>query len=312
MEVRMNYSQYGSRQTHKIFDEFTSKHLVKYETKENYLRELNFLMDFLQKDALAVSEEDAVKYYGHLKLRMASNTITYETLARKMKQLSSMYLFFASSSESSVPDSFIDPFANIYIKDPEYTYTMNSVKTHQEINDFFDYVRSVTVQGYIMCQTLYFGLLKPAELLALKRSNMTLTEDSGYLIITSSNSRKQRTLKIPVELGLLIQSMISKHDNEFLFINKKSKPLSKRSFQMQLKKYSDAFITDDSEGYTPSSIYHAGIFHALQAGMSKEALVEQLAITDTKFLDRYNLAIAPSDSIVSSCDFIKIVVEKEI
>ncbi len=301
----MYFSNYTSQKTKNGFLEFSSRNLKKKSTSESYLRELNFLMDFHEVDAENITKEHANQYLTDLYRKVKTKELSYDTVARKFKQLSSMFSFFYITASDKFKTYKLSPFSDIYIKEPMHIYNEDDILTYEEINSFFDFVHSQSKKDYILLQTMYFSLLKPSELLSLDTDDLLFKKDCLTIKYRGSKKYKKRDIRIPFKIGELLKDNCITSDFKAIFKNKTLGRLSLRSLQDKIKKYSDDY-SKTSKTITATLIYHTAIYHALLAGMSKELLVYQLGITDTKFLDRYLISDISDEEITSSCDYIKI------
>lgn len=306
----MTYSKYTTKQTHNLFEHYAINHLKKKETVNSYLSELNSLMTYFKTDASQITRQQAIIYQTYLENLYQSKNITYETYIKKIKLLRSMYQYFYNNKFEPYTKCTTSPFMDIYIKEADIKYVEDEILSYEEVNDFFEYVRSKSTKDYFILHILYFSLLKPSELLALDIEDLSYKNGIFQLSYHHKSTYKSRIIKLPTILNDLFEKYKAESYTGPLIKNQRGGRLSLRSFQIILKRYSDEY-NHSIKVFTSTSIYHAGIYHALKAGMPKDKLVNQLGISDTKFLDRYIVISNDLNNVSSSCDYIKVVTNRQ-
>lgn len=313
-------SKFMSPNSYHLFEAFCASRKLALKTKKEYLSEISHLLDFAQADLLAITHGQMDAYLLHLKKRVEKGQLVYETLAKKVKMLKSVYSFITlEAADDRLPTGFVNPLSMIDVDEPRYFYVEEDLCSYKDLNTFFNYVYTRSLRDYIFYQLTFFTLLKPSILIKLYKEQFVEYEGDYYIRVIGKKNSPKRDIKIPYDLAKLIEAHIDGLHTSHVFVSRLGKPLSIRSLQKNTATYT-AELKFPPGYFTPTRLYHSGIYFALRdsktaPAMPKDELVRQLGITDESFLDRYVMAKSSDiDASESSCDYINIVsiTEKEV
>ena len=307
----MRYSEYLSNKSIRGFENFADNKRSK-ATRESYKSELNQFVDFVHKDALACVPSDGANYSDYLFSRLKSEhnyqgDLAFETLSKKIKMLKSLYNHMMEYNPESLPSDFTNPFSSVFLEEPVYRYDETNTLSLDEINGFFDFVLGRQKGDYLLLQLVFFSLIKPSELLKLKREHLVMKDHVFYIWlhnVPGVHKSEEREIKLPEQLGLNLAMHLKSHGGEYWFYSKNNIPMKLRTMQHRIKLHSDAY--NPSLKITAQALYHAGIFQARKNGMELEEISYQAGIRDMEALKRYQVDNIDVEGLVSTCDYIKI------
>lgn len=314
------YSHFMSTNSILLFNKFCEVRNFEESTIVYYDAELSRFLNFTKQDVFAITSNMANAYYHELDKQFRNKRLKYSTFAKKIKTLKSFFSWcYYESENKAVPENGQDPFSGIHMQDAEYIYREEDVWSLNALNDIYKIIFNHSISDYIFFQLVFFSLVKPSQLLKVKRSQFIVHDGHLYLTMNKTKTTKERTIKLPDALIGLLEEHLRLVENGPIFLNTQGKPLNLRTAERRLEKYrelagygtKEEVAKKECRSLTPSDFYHSGIYYARLNGMSKEELQYQMGIYEIEYLDKYIIPDAELlDETTGICDYIEIRVIK--
>ncbi len=212
---------------------------------------------------------------------LTSMGFTSATVARKLTSIRMFYRFLAGHLKLS-----IDPTENIEL--PKHTRRLPEILTAEQIASLIDVVSKVpdrfwASRARAMIEIMYGCGLRVAELLGLGLSDVAL--EDGYVRVLGKRSKER-----VVPLGLCARDAVrdyltqarphyaGKRVSEYLFLNRRGKPLSRMGFWKILRQC--VHLAGIKQHVTPHTLRHSFATHLLEGGADLRAVQEMLGHAD--------------------------------
>jgi len=181
-------------------------------------------------------------------------------MAEKMTERAgiSTILFLASIKFAYTNLFQKDPTAGI--KRPKNEKKIPEILSKQEIITLINNAK--TRKSSLIIQLLYSSGLRVSELVNLKKQDLNLEENTGW--VRSGKGKKDRMFFISKKLSNKLKKYIDKH-HEWQYVFSESKPLSTRNIQKIIQK--TAFFAGINKHVHPHTLRHCLATHLLDAGV---------------------------------------------
>jgi integrase/recombinase XerD len=212
-------------------------------TLKNYLDFNKKLIDFSKKSPSDVNEQD-IKFFLAEKLsdRASSTTILF---------LSSIKFAYSNLLNK-------DPTQGI--KRPKKEKQIPIVLTKQEVNELINHTE--TQKSKLILQLLYSSGLRVSELVNLRKENLDLNENRGW--VRAGKGKKDRMFIFSEKLGKKLKKFIDKHE-DYKYLFSKDKPLTPRNIQ-KITKLS-TIKAGINKNVHPHTLRHSFATHLLDSGV---------------------------------------------
>ncbi|MFI3290869.1 MAG: site-specific tyrosine recombinase/integron integrase [Opitutales bacterium] len=246
-------------------------------TVESYLKDMQLFAGFLEQNGLKSFEEldvDAI----YIWLGEISQEIKASSQARKLSALKSFSIYMVEEQKWTKDLSQ-------FILRPKIKRQSPSFLEVQEIDKLLDVIDSTTFEGQrdkAMLEIMYSSGLRVSELCGLKASDINFEEN--FLRIKGKGS-KVRLVPFGTDArNALIdylghtRPLAPKILCDEIFISKRGKALSRKSFWFNLKRY--ALKAGIEKNVKPHSLRHSFATHLLKNGANLISIQEMLGHSD--------------------------------
>lgn len=248
-------------------------------TLESYSRDLNKYLDFLSlkgiQDLTITSDVTIISFIASLKKKNLSN----RSIARNITSIKMFYKFLCE-------DRHIPANPTLRIETPKGETKLPHILSIQEVDLLLEKPDMKTPLGLrdaAFLQLLYATGLRVSELIFLTLNNVNM--EAGYLIAYGKGSKERLVPIGEVALTFLkdyleegrSQLLGDSHSN-YLFISRKSKPLTRQGFWKLLKKY--ALSAGIQKNISPHTLRHSFASHLLEGGADLRSVQMMLGHAD--------------------------------
>lgn len=252
---------------------------------EAYVRDATQFSTYLadSKDIKAVEENDILNYLESMnELGIAANS--------QARMVSGIKSFFKYLIEESIIDN--DPTQ--YIEPPSTQLKLPDTLSYPEIESLLNAVDLSTPEGTrnrAMLEVLYSSGLRVSELISLQLTKCFF--DAGYIEVTGKGE-KARLIPIGSDAiwytNIYIQHIrnhlvIDKNAEDFVFLNRRGKPLSRVMVFLIIKKL--AAEIDLEKNVSPHTFRHSFASHLIEGGADLRAVQEMLGHESITTTERY-------------------------
>ena len=267
-------------------------------TRQNYVRDVQKLVRFLEENQLQVGPVDASKETLQRFVYQVARTMNPRSQARIISGLKSFFNYLVF--EDYRKDNPLD-----LIESPKVGRKLPDTLSEEEIDHLIaaiDLSKPEGERNRAMLETLYGCGLRVSELVNLKISDLFFEE--GFIQVTGKGN-KQRFVPIGavnkkyIDLyrnEIRVQQNIQKNHEDILFLNRRGRQLTRAMLFTIVKQL--AVKTGLKKNISPHTFRHSFATHLLQNGADLRAIQQMLgheSITTTEVyvhLDRSDLTRA--------------------
>lgn len=257
-----------------------------------YSRDISKLAQFLKEQEIAVNPmeihsdhlNDFIIFLGKLEISPRSQ-------ARIISGLKAFYRYL-------LLEDMIENDPTEFLESPKIPRTLPTVLTVEEIDKILDAIDMSKEAGHrnrAMIETLYGCGLRVTELLELKISGLYL--DIGFIKVIGKGDKERivpinqsaaKAIKIYTE-SVRKRQIIQEGMEDFLFLNRRGKPLSRVMVFMLVKEL--AKEAGLSKNVSPHTFRHSFATHLYEGGADLRAIQDMLgheSITTTEIYSKVN------------------------
>jgi len=210
-------------------------------TTRNYSFFVEKFLKSCGKESGSIDQEDAKKYLASLYDSKSKNTI--------MLAAASLKFFF----QEIIKKEFND------VRIPKKDKKLPEVLSKEEVLKLLN--SAETRKSRLMLSLLYSSGLRVSELVHLKPSDISFTENTGW--VRGGKGSKDRMFILSNGLGIELQEYLKKH-KEYRYLFSQDKPLTTRNVQKIVKHVRTR--ADIQKRVTPHTLRHSFATHLLEAG----------------------------------------------
>jgi len=253
-----------------FLDYIRFERMLSANTQLSYQRDLRRYSDFLNQEELNhldLNDQDIINFLKYLRLHYESNSIS-----RILSSIRGFYRFLAREQKINV-----NPFADT--SNPKLPRRLVDVLSESEVDLFLSQVAKKLKQRDIaMFELLYSCGLRASELVGLKLKNIDFEEN---LLVLIGKGNKERITPIGQKaVDSLItyvneeRRVIAQYGQEFVFLNKFGKQISRQSLWKIMKKYGK--LAGIKKKLYPHILRHSFATHMLERGADLRTVQELL------------------------------------
>ncbi len=246
-------------------------------TVEAYIKDISLFAEFLQFSKLKSFEEVDVDII-YVWLGDISKDIKATSQARKLSALKSFSLYM-------IEEGKWEKDLSQFIMRPKIKREIPSILDIEEIEKLLNYVDISTFEGQrdkVMLEVMYSSGLRVSELCGLKASDINF--EDNFLRIKGKGS-KVRLIPFGTDAKKALldyientRPLVSKILCDEVFISKRGKALSRKTFWYNIKKYSTRAGIE--KNVKPHSLRHSFATHLLKNGANLISIQEMLGHSD--------------------------------
>ena len=277
----MASSYFTQKKMQEIWNNFIC-HFKNDNTAASYQSDLTEIMEFLQKDFLEISQEDAKKYYDMQRKKVDGKKLQPSTLAKKIRELNSFSSYIEENRELfQVSPVYTNHFAPYLKQINKISKFANSIPA-EHIDRLLDAAQENSMAYCIMSLSFRMGLTS-TEILNLRPQSFAEYDNGVYVQIIG----RQEASYVPEDVyKILLNYMNSRDssDHEFLFYNSRGNKLNTMYISRMMKKYTQmaGIPAYSAEALRNSCLYTMFSYHA-----SPQQVAKEMGVTDSQ-IHRYN------------------------
>lgn len=215
-----------------IWSDFTA-HFKSKTTKGSYQTDISEIMDYFEKDFLAISEDEVREYFTLLKNKVMDGRLKPGTMAKKFRELHSFAEYICENREKYyVPEEYQD-----------YYYPYLKLVAKQE-----KFVRSIPIEHidklllasegdsmvYSILTLLYRAGFTSTQIIELKPEDFGVYENGVYVHVKG----REEACYIPEDAVLVLNTYMSaRQANPYLFYNKRGNKLNTMYISRMMQNY---------------------------------------------------------------------------
>ncbi|MEI5907920.1 tyrosine-type recombinase/integrase [Bacillus spongiae] len=264
-------------------------------TIDNYLRDINFFLDFFtRRKQEKVELEEAKKIHVTLFMNELKNKRKNSSTTRN-RRLTALRSFFKCLMDYEMISH--NPAAEMEgAKEP--SGQLPDFLEKNELQGFFKKIEQVSQQQYIIRNKVMLGLMAFAGLRVAEVHSLNLTslhkEKKGLTIVGKGN--KTRYIPLPAQLFNEIINYIQnerqypmKKDREALFISRRGKRISRRRIQEITERINSAWGKNgmESRKITSHKLRHSFATHLVREGKDIRTVQELLGHSNLNTTQKY-------------------------
>lgn len=221
----MNPSIYFSQEfNERIWPTFRLE-LKSSETEKKYFYCLCAICNFLEKDFLDISVEDAYRYVSFLESRYHAGTLAIRTINHRISVFRKLGHFI---SERGLLDGYVNPFFCIKQVAVNDDVTVTSFPSMREFDMILSAAKSDDAMFLILALAGRVGL-SASSIVKLHINHIVAKDDIMCIVFPGKNAvEDDQVIALPADVKKIMTDYIEKHPSVdgYLFHNKYGKPLS--------------------------------------------------------------------------------------
>jgi integrase/recombinase XerD len=257
-------------------------------TLESYYRDLNLFRNHLKKK-FNLDQVDQIKQELAIDFLIARSkeNLNSKTLNRNLVVIRNFAKF-------CLDEKIINQDFSENIDFPKTQKNLPKTLNYQDIEKLLDddiFKGKFGLRDQAMIELLYASGIRVSELITLKMKNLHL--DSGYILVIGKGS-KERVVpigrvaidRIRNYLSELRPKLVKQYKSEFVFLNNRSKKMTRQNFGILLKKYGLAQSIEFKK-ISPHKLRHSFATHMLEGGADLRSLQMMLGHADVSTTEIY-------------------------
>ena len=199
-------------------------------TAKEYWSVCRIICDFLQKDFLEISREDAKKYFDYLEEECQKGNIKDTTINHRFYVCKSVAMQVNNISPEL---GFGQPFSYFSSLEIDPELKANKLASTKDIDKLLIACED-NLKMYLMISLAYRMALSTSEVANIKEDDFTYTDGELYLTVTSDAiGADYKLLRVPEDIEILINKYLSVREyadeNRYLFYNRVKKKITVRN-----------------------------------------------------------------------------------
>lgn len=252
---------------------------------EAYLRDATQFTDFLSDDKTitAVEEEDILNYLENLRELGIATT----SQARIVSGIKSFFKYL-------LEENIIEKDPTLYVEAPSTKLSVPDTLSYPEIESLLNAIDLSTPEGTrnrAMLEVLYSSGLRVSELISLQLTKCFF--ESGYIEVVGKGNKSRlvpigsdaiRYTNIYIQ-HIRSQLIIDKKSEDFVFLNRRGKPLSRVMIFLIIKNLASEIGLEKS--VSPHTFRHSFATHLIENGANLRAVQSMLGHESITTTERY-------------------------
>ena len=290
-----------------IFPAFATGFKAKTTVNE-YFSAMCLYCDFIEKDFLEETFDDAMRYANYLQGKINDGNFATSTFIVRLSAYRAMEEFLMKFYPGTLADT---PWHKIQRPHLDSSISPNRIPSITQLDMILEKSKDLGSMWYVLIALVIRCALTAAEVIALKKSDFQLEGDYMYLHLDTKRRdvqlTKERQLRLTDDVRDLVEKYIATMEicDEYghLFYNSRRKPLSQKNLHDMLNKLQD----DLPFRFTIGSIRSRAILELLSAS-SDPAAVAQFADISSMRIASFIEAAGLVDDKRAVNDFVNITV----
>ncbi|QEK12167.1 tyrosine-type recombinase/integrase [Crassaminicella thermophila] len=267
----------------KILLSFLSR-LEREKTKNDYKRDINSFVKFIDKDFLEANFYDCKKYINDLNMRVSSKKLAISTAEKLYSQIYSFFNYLEENNYISY-----NHFKKISKPIASRNISKERIINWEELDKLISILKTYNLRDYSILMLIFTSGLTLNEAVNLKW-NQFVIDDRGNIGIVFTTKYGKRYTKVHKDTWNLLQkyrnslsSLIAQ--DSYVFLNNRGSKITGRWIRMVLKKACKEAALDRE--YTPRDLRHTLVAYTLKKGASSKQVKQQLGWSNENLAQRY-------------------------
>lgn len=261
------------------------KSYTNQRTSKEYNNYINALCDYLKKDFLDITYEDAQKYYNFLYSKHFYGYISQKTIDSRFSCYRTFGRFI---SENDLHDGYKNPFLKIRPKTIDDTIDITNIPAMQELDMIMNSCKNDMF--FLILALAGRAAMKTSEILHIRCSDITIDGETVIIEMHRKNANS-RFVILPDDVSALmikyLENYVAYGEGQYLFYNRYHNPLTSRNLDAAVKR-----IVKKSgvpHCYTLKDIRSRAIIDMKNADIDEDTISNYVGITKMR-LSMYNNA----------------------
>lgn len=216
-------------------EHFLANHIRAERTKVEYRRNVAMLCNYLKKDFLDISEDDASSFLSYMAKRVSDGELTKETYNVRKACFNVIAQYIVDEHPE---EGFENPFSWHMPYKVVEGIRVKAIPSLSDADKLLEESRENKMYYLIFSMVLRMALTS-SEIISLKKDRIQLVDGGLCVVFTNANGSISRAIRVPEDVEeLLLDYLKSWHSaDDYLFHNKYKNPLTLRNLDTAVKKY---------------------------------------------------------------------------
>lgn len=284
----MKDNLYYSENTRKVLAEYRASS-SNIRTATEYISVVNLICTYINKDFLALTVEDAERYFAKLHESVSLDNLTRRTFCLRLSACKSISKYI----EETHPElGFESPFNYIVRPSVNAAINIGLVPSLEELDKIMSSARKSSEMDYLIFALATRMCLSASNILRVTRNSITIKNGEPYLLVMASatSTKPPRYVSIPDDVWKLLQSYLANCRSDLeghIFLNDHGKVLSQRLLDYHVKKIVKNSGID--KPYSLKDLRNHGILELFDAPASKDDISDYVGLGSER-ADAYAVA----------------------
>lgn len=222
MSNKVQASEFFSKEfTERVIPLFLKSKLSN-RTKKEYYRYTIHLCDFLQKDFLEITAEDVQTYFNCLKDR--EKPVTDKTV----RLLKAAFITMEKYAKGKEWDTETSIFSSIKLNKTDDHINADRIPTVKEVGQLLETAKE-DAKTHIALLLISRMAFSASRITSLKKSQLQMDRDGDLYISVTKRDKTTYLMAVPDDIKEELLRYCNSIDTEYLFANKKGKPLNRKT-----------------------------------------------------------------------------------
>lgn len=224
-----------SVRTREDFNEFATKFSTD-KIKNAYLRNINEFSNYIGKDILQASKQDANNYVDYLDVKVKNGDLSPKSCYNKISSVSSFYTFLATKYED---EHIVNYMLDVNRPDIDILVSKDRIASYEDIDKILNVARMMPDKTMFTLLTIIIKCgLTLSEISNLKKGphgNIIQDKNGNYGILFMSKY-KNRFVKLPDDVITILNDYLdSRTDDEpYVFVQQNGSKLNERAVERRM------------------------------------------------------------------------------
>lgn len=250
-------------------------------TKAEYFSALCLYCDFMEKDFLMQTMDDALKYSQHLSSRISSGTFSKTTLVTRISCYRKLEEFVRDMYGEDMCQRC---WAKIQMPALDSSVSKDRIPSVEDIDILLGNAKAEGMMWYVIISLVIKCALTASEIVHVRRSSFINEHGDVYIYLADKgkpvNFQEKRYMKMPEDMRDLFLSYLATipQDSEYIFFNNAGRPLSLKNIDDALSRMYAGY----EKKYTIKDIRSRGILEMLASSDNPTAVGEYVGLSQLR------------------------------
>lgn len=248
-------------------------------TRTEYFSAVCLYCDFIEKDFLSQTMDDALKYSSHLYNRITEGTFSKTTYVMRISCYRKLEEFIRDTYGEELCQKC---WAKIQLPALDSSIAKDKIPSVEDIDELLSAAKEEGLMWYTIISLVVKCALTASELVNLKKDNFITEHGDVYLYLAEKvpGYQEKRYMKLPEDMKELFLTYLAtlSEDESYIFFNNRKNALTIKNIDDALKR----MYAGKEKKYTIKDIRTRGILEMLSSSDNPTAVGEYVGLSQLR------------------------------